>query len=83
MLREYGSDLPALVDKPINASLITGFIAATAIALARWEPRLLLKRVEPDITNAANGQIALTLEAWYKPGGYFIRLDNIVLDFTL
>lgn len=84
MLRHYGSDIPDLLDRPVNASWITGFVAAVAVALGTWEPRILLRRVtDLNLDNLPNGQVTMTLLAWYKPGGYFIRLDNLLLDFTL
>jgi phage baseplate assembly protein W len=83
MLRDYGSDLPALIDKPMNASLVTNFIAATAGALRKWEPRVKVEYVKPDFSGFARGQVSLTMRARYLPDGYEIRLDNIVLEFTL
>ena len=44
-LRDYGSDLFDLVDAPLNALTRLRVIAATAGAIARWEPRLKLTRV--------------------------------------
>ncbi|MGR3436185.1 MAG: GPW/gp25 family protein [Shimia sp.] len=45
MQREYGSDLPALLDQPINGSTIVDLYQATAEAIDRWEPRLDLARI--------------------------------------
>ncbi|TMJ19015.1 MAG: oxidoreductase [Alphaproteobacteria bacterium] len=45
MRRDYGSLLFELIDKPFNAVTRALLHAATAIALGRWEPRLLLRRV--------------------------------------
>ena len=39
MRRDYGSELPALVDRPINGHLTMELYAATAAALDAWEPR--------------------------------------------
>ncbi len=46
MRPEYGSDLPRLVDRPMDASARLLVTAATAEAIARWEPRVALERVE-------------------------------------
>jgi phage baseplate assembly protein W len=45
MRRDYGSLLFELIDMPFNAATRALLHAATAIALGRWEPRLLLRRV--------------------------------------
>ncbi|RAR53896.1 hypothetical protein C7401_12670 [Paraburkholderia unamae] len=44
--REFGSDLPDLVDAPNNGTVRVQLYAATAAALMRWEPRLTLTRVQ-------------------------------------
>ncbi len=44
-LRDYGSALSELVDAPLTALTRIRVFAATAVALARWEPRLRLTRV--------------------------------------
>ena len=46
MRREYGSQLPDLVDWPTNPATRLLAYAATAMALMRWEPRIRLSRVE-------------------------------------
>ncbi|WP_294279910.1 GPW/gp25 family protein [uncultured Sphingomonas sp.] len=45
MRRDYGSALFELVDAPGNALTRSRIYAATATALARWEPRIRLTRV--------------------------------------
>lgn len=45
MRRDYGSRLFELVDRPLQPSTLLAIIQATAEALIRWEPRLLLERV--------------------------------------
>lgn len=44
--REYGSLLPELIDQPQNATTRIRLIAATAMALVNWEPRISLSRVQ-------------------------------------
>ena len=46
MRREYGSQLPDLIDWPTNAATRLQAYAATAMALMRWEPRIRLSRVQ-------------------------------------
>jgi phage baseplate assembly protein W len=63
MRRDYGSALFELVDKPLNPLTRMRAFAATAVAIARWEPRLKLSRVSIDgQESAALGRGVLTLE---------------------
>ncbi len=60
MRRDYGSDLPLLIDAPMNGETMIDLFAATADALDRWEPRFTLRRVQvPDAT--AGGKLSLYL----------------------
>lgn len=69
MRRDYGSELPALIDQPDNGATRVRVYAATASALMRWEPRLLLSSVR--ISNGTRpGQTVLDLVGLYRPGGY-------------
>ena len=61
MLRDYGSDLPDIIDQPINGETLIDVYQATAEALDRWEPRLKLERVQ--ITQARAGFAELELSA--------------------
>lgn len=45
MRRDYGSLLPELIDHPGNAANQLRLKAATVMAVARWEPRVVLTRV--------------------------------------
>lgn len=60
--RDYGSLLPELVDQPMNGAGRLRLIAATALAVARWEPALRLTRV--NLASPAAGQVELTLEGY-------------------
>ena len=53
MRRDYGSALFELVDQPLNALTRLRVFAATAVALARWEPRVRVDRI--DLTAGADG----------------------------
>lgn len=44
--REYGSQVPDLIDQPFNGATTLRLYAATAMALMRWEPRLRITRVQ-------------------------------------
>ncbi len=73
MCRDYGSRLPELVDRPVNPAFEMDVYAATAEALAQWEPRFELTQVA--ITEASAGKIVLKLDGVYRPDG-----ANIVLQ---
>ncbi len=61
MLRDYGSLLFELIDRPINAATRLLFLAASAEAIARWEPRIRLTRVQ-FATGGADGRVSLDIE---------------------
>ncbi len=50
MRRDYGSAIFELIDQPHNRLTRMRIVAATAVALARWEPRIALTRVSFDDT---------------------------------
>jgi phage baseplate assembly protein W len=66
MRRDYGSLLPELIDQPFNDATRLRAYAATAMALARWEPRLRLTRVQ-----LAHGEL---------PGSALLDLDGVEID---
>ena len=60
MRREYGSDLPLLVGRPMTPENVLLVYAATALAIAAWEPRFRLTGVEiekADVTGALSLRI--------------------------
>ncbi len=59
--REYGSLIPELLDQPMNALGRMRLIAATALALARWEPRLRVSAIA--VVPAATGAVSMTIDA--------------------
>ncbi|MCB1397257.1 MAG: GPW/gp25 family protein [Rhodobacteraceae bacterium] len=62
MRRDYGSDLPALIDAPINGETVVDLVMATAEAIATWEPRYVLRRVEIDEARPGHASLRLTGE---------------------
>ena len=46
MRRSYGSLVPALLDQPHNAATAGRIAAAAVSALMRWEPRILVRRIQ-------------------------------------
>jgi uncharacterized protein len=78
MRRDYGSNLPDLVDRPMEPSLLVDIYAATVEALARWEPRLKVTRVSATAATA-EGRMTIDLYGRYLPDGREISLEGIVL----
>lgn len=73
--REYGSDLFNLIDAPTNHETLLKIYAATAEALARWEPRFQLVSVKA--VQAEPGQVVLELVGDYLPDGRRITINGI------
>lgn len=46
MRRDYGCLLPELLDRPLNRATRLLASVAIAMALARWEPRITVRKVE-------------------------------------
>lgn len=59
MRRDYGSLVPALIDQPHNPALASRINAAAVSALMRWEPRLLVRRIQlrRDTDHASRGTL--------------------------
>lgn len=78
MRRDYGSRLFELIDAPMNRSTMLDIYAATAEALARWEPRFKLQTVTA--SSASPGSVVLNLVGEYLPDGQVITLDGIEVN---
>lgn len=77
MRRDYGSDLPNLIDRPVNDELPVDLFVACAEALQKWEPRLRLR--EASFAPLGNGVIEFGLVGDYLPDGKAIRLEGIIV----
>lgn len=73
--RQYGSQLFQLIDAPLNRSTVMDLYAATADALARWEPRFRLTKVTASMPTV--GVVVLDLVGVYLPDGQVITLSGI------
>jgi phage baseplate assembly protein W len=62
MRRDYGSMIFDLMDQPLNGATRLLIYAATALALARWEPRLRLRRTTLSIADGPSGAASLLIE---------------------
>lgn len=52
---------PRLNDAPVNGETIVDLYAAVAEALARWEPRIILRRVQ--LVEATPGRMRFAIDA--------------------
>lgn len=69
MRRDFGSEIPDLVDRKMTSRLILALYAAAAVAIRRWEPRFRLTRAA--VTEAgATGRLGLVLSGTYYPRGH-------------
>ena len=73
--RTYGSELMALADRPQSQATLMDIYAATAAAVAAWEPRLRLESVRA--TASTGGQLVLELVGTYLPTGEDVVLSGI------
>lgn len=60
--REYGSQVPDLIDQPFHGATTLRLYAATTMALMRWEPRIRITRVQLQRGDEASAGV-LDLEA--------------------
>jgi len=60
MRRTYGSEVPELIDQPLNGATVLRLFAATAHAVMLWEPRIALTGVQLERGQA--GQATLILD---------------------
>lgn len=75
MRREYGSLLPYLVDAPMDKATVIDIIQASAGAIARWEPRVRVDRIE--IEEAEPGQITLAIDLEVLVTGVVARMEGL------
>ena len=68
MRRDYGSRIPELIDQPLTGALRLQVFAEVVEALARWEPRIQVERLELT-PQGPTGRAVLTLEARILAGG--------------
>ena len=66
---EYGSLLPDLIDMPLTPNIAMLCYAATVEAIARWEPRVLVRSVNIEAAEAARGRLKITVGLIIKAGG--------------
>lgn len=78
MRREYGSRIRRLIDAPMNRATLLDIYAATAEAIARWEPRFEVTKVIS--TNASIGLVVLDVTGNYLPDGQEITISGVIVQ---
>lgn len=78
MRREYGSRLYELIDNPMNRETLMNIYAATAEAIARWEPRFAVQTVVATV--AAPGSVELDITGKYLPDGKDVTISGVVVN---
>lgn len=69
MRRDFGSDLPDLVDQKMTRKGILSVYSAAAAAIEKWEPRFRMQSGR--VTQAeATGRLALDIIGTYFPRGH-------------
>jgi hypothetical protein len=77
MLREYGSNIPELVDLPSNRSTIAAIRSDIISALNNWEPRCRVNKVT--LTELSAGHVTFDLFLTYLPNGEEIALVGVTV----
>ena len=73
--REFGSEVPALVDAPMNEAGVLSLYVAVAEALERWEPRFEMTDVQ--VEGPENGTISMVLTGNYRPNAHMGDLTTV------
>lgn len=81
MRRDFGSNLFDLIDAKMVQKNVLAVYSATALAIARWEPRFKVTKANIDELSAT-GRFVLNISGTYFPrghlGDYSIAEDGVV-----
>jgi uncharacterized protein len=64
--RDFGSLVPDLIDHPANGTNRLRLMAATVMAIIRWEPRVSISRVDPVVN--FDGKTTVSIECTRRGG---------------
>lgn len=76
-LRDYGSDLPSLIDAPMNRETLMKVYSATVEALQKWETRISISKVSS--SNSGPGTIVLDLTGIYLSTGEAVNISGVTV----
>lgn len=77
MRRDYGSQIPELVDQPMVETTLLRLYVAAAEALRRWEPRFDIQEIE-FASASSSGRAELRLTGEYRPRGH-VEPERVVI----
>src|SRR4051812_3625919 len=69
MRPEFGCEIHDHLFDSIDAGAVTKMTAAVRTALLKWEPRVEIERVEPDLRDVGEGMLSFTIS-------YVVRATN-------
>lgn len=75
MRRDYGSRIFELIDQPQNGATRLKLMAATVMALLRWEPRIAVTHMA--LSQSQNGRLIMDLSAQRTDSGETLTLTGI------
>lgn len=82
MRRDYGSDIPDLIDRPQGIDMVLEVTMALGDALEKWEPRFRLSRVS--IMDAKpDGVMEIFIRGDYYPRGHLGDYSQVETDRDL
>lgn len=85
MRRDYGSDVPALIDMPMVDAVVLDLYVAVADAIDKWEPRLRVERLDI-VSGDQAGRLGLAIvNPRYFPRGHLgdYSIEERPGDFTI
>ncbi|RPE72552.1 hypothetical protein EDC62_0243 [Tibeticola sediminis] len=75
MRPEYGCRLRDLIDRPVNAQWLADLYCEVAVAIQRWEPRVIVQRVTAQMPRPGHVTLDLTLRLKAAPQPQTIRVE--------
>ncbi|MBF7687741.1 GPW/gp25 family protein [Acinetobacter rathckeae] len=73
MRRQFGSDIPNLIDQPLNDILILRIYSAIYTPLLLWEDRISIESIA--VTQLTKGTIDISLEAVHMSSNQNLNLN--------
>ena len=79
MRRDYGSFIPELIDQPLAGATMQRVMAATVMAIHKWEPRVRIDRIGIELGEQP-GQLFVSLAGVRVDGARRRRLDPLLVQ---
>ncbi|PJG82126.1 GPW/gp25 family protein [Caviibacterium pharyngocola] len=74
--RDYGSNIPKLLDNPITRTLMLQIAACAVIALNKWEPRIRINQFKPIYQD---GKVIVNMKITRTDTKQNMNYDNLLL----